>query len=195
MLSSQLALSHFLHYPQANWALLVLIPWVPGFVYILGPVGLSKELSCEAGSFSHHCNPHRFFQSEVLRLLLLCAGALGCVVCFAPQFLPADLYAKVGPPCLPGAATAPALVLQPPPCHESSPPSCLSLLLLLVWMNVSLIPWLSDFHTVQFSGSSGCFFVFKCVVVLLLVVGQGKVYLPILPSWPEVLNSCILKII
>ena len=32
------------------------------------PVSLSKELSCEAGSFSCPLNPHRFFQSEVLRL-------------------------------------------------------------------------------------------------------------------------------
>ena len=29
---------------------------------------LYNELSCEAGSFSHHLNPHKFFQSEVLRL-------------------------------------------------------------------------------------------------------------------------------
>ena len=32
-------------------------------------MGLSDELSYEAGSFSHCCNPHRFFQSEVLRLI------------------------------------------------------------------------------------------------------------------------------
>ena len=32
-------------------------------------MGLSNKLSCEAGSFSlHRLNPHRFFQSEVLRL-------------------------------------------------------------------------------------------------------------------------------
>ena len=37
-------------------------------------------------------------------------------------------------------------------------PSCLSLPLLLVCMNASsLFPWLSDFHAVQFSVSSGCF--------------------------------------
>ena len=45
-------------------------------------------------------------------------------------------------------------VLQLPPCHLCcpSPP------LLMVWMNVSfLTPWLSDFHTVRFSGSSGYF--------------------------------------
>ena len=52
-------------------------------------------------------------------------------------------------------------------------------------MNVSsLTPWLLDFHTVRFSGSSGYFLVFKCVVVLLVVQG-GKVYLPMLLSWPE----------
>ena len=61
-----------------------------------------------------------------------CAGSLGCVVwCW---------------------------VHQPPPCCESSPPSCPSPPLSPVWMNVSsLTPWLSDFHTVQFSVSSGCF--------------------------------------
>ena len=40
--------------------------WVGGFVYILGPCGLSNELSCEAGSFS--CcglKPHRCFQSVI----------------------------------------------------------------------------------------------------------------------------------
>ena len=41
---------------------------VGGFLYFLGPGGLSNELSCEAGSFSHHLIPHRFFQSEILRL-------------------------------------------------------------------------------------------------------------------------------
>ena len=56
-------------------------------------------------------------------------------------------------------------------------------------MNVSsLTLWLSDFHTDWFSGSSGYFFVFKFVVVLLLVVRGGKVYLPMPPSWPEVQN-------
>ena len=76
--------------PTANWDLLVLIPWVPGFVYILGPVGLSNELSCEAGSFSHHCNPHRFFQSEVFsvrgfKAVISRARTLSYMACLAPQ--------------------------------------------------------------------------------------------------------------
>ena len=42
--------------------------WVGGFVYILGPVGLSNELSCDAGSFSCCLNHHRFYHSEILKL-------------------------------------------------------------------------------------------------------------------------------
>ena len=85
-------------------------------------------------------------------------GTLGCRVCLAPQlFLLVYLLANVGPPT-PPAAASPSLVLQPPPCWESSPPCCSSLPLLLVWMNVSsLTLWLSDFHTVWFSVSSGYF--------------------------------------
>ena len=42
-------------------------------------------------------------------------------------------------------------------------PSCLSLPLLVVWMNVSpLSPWLSDFHIVRFSVISGCFLFLNC---------------------------------
>ena len=35
------------------------------------PVGLSNKLSCGAWSFFCHLNPHRFFQSKVLRLYFL----------------------------------------------------------------------------------------------------------------------------
>ena len=129
-------------------------------------MGLSNELSCEAGSFSQRFNPHRCFQLEVLRLYFSCAGTLGCSVCLTPQlFLLVYLHANVGPPSpqpatslgLPASAM-PAPVLQLLPCCESSPPGCPSPPLLLVWMNVSsLTPWLSDFHTVLFSISSGCF--------------------------------------
>ena len=38
------------------------------FVYILGPVGLSNELSCETGSLFCLVKPHRFFQSKVSSL-------------------------------------------------------------------------------------------------------------------------------
>ena len=73
--------------------------WVGGFVYILGPVGLSNELSCELGSFSSHHNAHRFLQPEVLRLSFPCTGTLGCMVYLAPQlFLLVYPHADVGTP-------------------------------------------------------------------------------------------------
>ena len=110
------------------------------------PVGLSKELSCKAGSFSCCLNPHRFFQSEVLRLyfpalepwvvwsvsLPNCSSWFICTQRW-------DLPLCQPPPCSPGSSS----------CHLSTSPlhpSCLSLPLLLIWMNVSsLTPWLSDF--------------------------------------------------
>ena len=85
-------------------------------------------------------------------------GTLGCAVCLTPQlFLQVYLYSNVGPPA-PQSATLPGLPAIALHTQEPSQPGCLSLPLLLVWMNVSsLTPWLSDFHTVEFSVSSGWF--------------------------------------
>ena len=38
----------------------LLIPGWMGLYTFQDPVGLSNELSCEAGSFSHHYDAHRF---------------------------------------------------------------------------------------------------------------------------------------
>ena len=103
--------------------------------------------------------------------LLPQAGALGFEVCFAPlPFLPVYLCENVGPWGLLAAAwpalfhhPPPRWVRQPPPFLESFPPGCPSAPLLPVWMNVSsLTSWLLDFHTVQFSVSSGCFLFLNC---------------------------------
>ena len=89
------------------------------------------------------------------------AGALGCTVYHLVHQLLPHWPAETSP--TPLHNPPPCWVRQPPPCHESSPPGCPSPPLLPVWMNVfSLSPWLSDFHTVQFSVSSGCFFVVNC---------------------------------
>ena len=118
---------------------------------------LSNEFSCEAGNFPTSATL-LVFSVRGSEALFPCTGTLGCTVCVTPQlFHPVDLQASVGMPGLPVAALS-ALALQLLPCHESSPPSCPSLPLLLVWMNVSsLTPWLLEFHTVLFSGTSGCF--------------------------------------
>ena len=65
--------SHSLHYPQSNWALLVLLPEWVGLCTFCDPVGLSNELSCEARSFSHsYLNPHRCFHSVVWGFISPC---------------------------------------------------------------------------------------------------------------------------
>ena len=104
------------------------------------------------------------------------AGALGCVVCLVPQlFLPVYLHANIGPPCLPATALPPVLSAQLP---ISAPPTgldeCFFFNLLVVGLPYSSIFW-------QF----WLFFVFKFIVVLLVVRG-GAVCLPMPPSWLEV---------
>ena len=177
LLSSGQAFSHILHYPQANWALLVLIPsrWVCVRSRTLwahptnSPVmlGVSPTAATPTDFYSH-----RFW------------GFL--FPCWNPG-LRSLSHSPVVPPNLSARKCATAthhlswLVLQPLPCHASSLSHCPYPPLLLVWMYVSsLTPWLLDFHAVQFSGSSA----FKFAVVLLLVVQGGKVYLPMRPSWP-----------
>ena len=145
-LGSLPAFSHFCHYPQANWALLVLIPGWVGLCTFQNPVGPSKELSCEARSFSHCLNLHRCFQSKVLRL-------------YFPSLEPWVVWPVSLPTCSswfthmqmlnhPLCQHPPRPVHQPLPCRESSTLRCLPPSLLLVWMNISLTPWLLGFHTV-----------------------------------------------
>ena len=99
--------------------------------------------------------------SQWFEALFPCTGALGFTIChLVHQLLPR--WPAVALPTL-VHNLPPCWVCQPPPCCESSPPGCLSPCLLVVWMNVSsLSPWLSDFHTVQFSVSSGCFLFLNC---------------------------------
>ena len=110
------------------------------------------------------------FFSQILRLYFPCTGALGCVVCLAPQlFLPVYLHTNVRPPDL-LAAALPQVLSTPPAAVDE----CFFFISLVVGLSYSLIFWQFWF-----------FFVFKFVVVLLVVRG-GKVYLPLLPSWPDV---------
>ena len=190
LLGSPPPFSYFPCFSQVNWALscaaVAQIHRLLGWCMFLGSMGPSSRLSCEAGSFLPlPPQPPQVFSVRGFEALFPCAGTLGCVVCLAPQlFLPAYPHTNVGPPVLPAAASH-THHLAGCPLH----PSCASPLLPQVWVNVpSLTLWLSDFHTVQFSGRSGCFFLFKLVVILPLV-GQGsEAYLPTPPSCPEVQN-------
>ena len=74
-------------------------------------MGLSSELSCEAGSFSGHLNPHKYFHSEVLRLYFPTLGPWVVQSVSLPScsswFIRRQMWDH--------------LVFQPPPCHEFSP--------------------------------------------------------------------------
>ena len=157
------------------------------------PVRLFSELSCEAGSLSCHLNHYRFFQSRVLRLYFPCYGSLGWEVCLAPQlFLPLYLHTNVGPPAPPAGVW----LTQSSSLHLAmSPllPGCTSPPLRLVWMNVSSFsPWLSDFQTIRFSGSSG-YFLFLNLLFFFWLCEEVKC-IPTLPPWPEVCNNRYFKV-
>ena len=132
-------------------------------------MGLSNELSCEAGNFSHcHLNLHTCFLSEALRLyfpiLAFCVAQSISLPSCSSQFICTQMWDR--PVC------------KSPPCHESSLTGCQSLPLLPVWMNVSsLTPRLSDFHTVQFSVSSGCFLFLNLLSFFWLCEEAQFVYL------------------
>ena len=57
-------------------------------------MGLSNDLSCEAGSLS--CCPPRGVFNQRSEALFPCTGALGCKVCFVPRRSPVYLCASVG---------------------------------------------------------------------------------------------------
>ena len=157
LLCSLLAFSHFPRYPQANWALLVLVPgWVvcvhPRTLWVSptsSPVrlGVSPATSTLTGVCS------QWFEALFPR------WSPGLWVCLAPHlFLPGYLHVNVGPPlCQLPLTTSP---LCPTACLRPSCRSgCFFLNSLVVGLPNSLI-------FCQFR----LFFVFKFVVVLLLVV-------------------------
>ena len=84
-------------------------------------------------------------------------------------------------------------VLQPPPCYISSPPR-LPISTPTTSLNECFFfnSWLVRLPYASIFCHLGWFFVFKLVVVLLLVVQGGKVYLPTPPSWPEVKNNIVV---
>ena len=146
-------------------------------------MGLSNKLSCKAGSFSCCLNPYRFFQSEVFRLYFPALGpwvarSVSLPSC-SSQFICMQMWGH------PVHNPPPHWVLQPLPCCESSCESSTSLPLLPFWMNVSfLTPWLSDFHTVQFSGSSGYFLFLNWLSFFWLCDRkQRRIYLCLHGGW------------
>ena len=120
--------------------------WVGGFVYILGPHGPLQWI-LQWGFLPPPQTP-QIFTARGSEAFFSIAGSLSCAVSLAPQlFLLIYLHVNVGPPILPAA---------PSPAWSASLPCVFTPAACLHPSYQSLIPWLLDFHTVLFSGSSGC---------------------------------------
>ena len=150
---------------------------VGGFVYILGPCGSLQQTVPWSWEFLPLPQPPQNFSVRGFEALFPCTGTLGSIVCLAPQlFLPVYPHTNVGLPCPPAATLLWALSTQLP---ISAPPTSLdecfffnSLVVRLPYSSIFCQFWLV--------------FVFKFVVVLLLVLRRGTVCLPTPPSWAEV---------
>ena len=138
-------------------------------------MGLSNNLSREAGSFSCCCpNPHGCFHSEVWGFISSrwSPGLLGLLRSL--PFVLVYLCVNVGPQGLLvvrlPAPFVPHSTSLGPRQHESSPPRLPVAPLLLVWMNVSFLStWRRTFLPFDF--------------LSVLVVQGGAVCLPMPPSW------------
>ena len=141
-------------------------------------MGLSNDLSCEAGSLS--CcgpNPHGCFQSEV---------CVGCVVCFTPHSLSGLSVHECGAAGSASGQTACPVCPTLPQSgsrHSNASPlrlCCPSPPLLLVWMNIYfLFPLCRTSLPFDF--------------LSVLVLRGGAVCLPMLPSWFSRLDILTLQ--
>ena len=106
------------------------------------------------------------FIDRSFEVLVSLTGTLGCTVCLAPQlFLPVYWHRNVGPPAPPAAALQRVLSTRLPiPTPPAVLDECFFFKSLVVGLPYSSIFW-------QF----WMYFVFKCVVVLLLVVRRQTV--------------------
>ena len=100
-----------------------------------------------------------------------------------------DLLVHQPPPCLPWSTSCSVAHLVLCCCLVTPPlyPCSWSLPLLPVWTNVSsLFPWLSDFHAVRFSVSSGCFLFLNCPSFGCARRHTMSTYASILAGSPEI---------
>ena len=143
----------------------------------LGPSGAYSRVNSPVrlGVSPAAIPPHKFFQSQVLRLYFPAlepwvAQSISLPSC-SSQFICTQMWD--------------CPVLQLPPCRESSLPGCQSPSLLPIWMNVSsLTPLLSDFHTVQFSISFGCFLFLNLLLSFFWLCKEAQcVYLRLHLGW------------
>ena len=186
------------HLPICHWHPLastwVETPRVNGYAFFLGPCGFFKwtlptdqqfilppqlPLVFTANSykalFFQHWNPGLHCLAWVWDWLLPRYPSW-----FYPPHMNMGLHVLLAPSptplcCLHTKFSGPRL-------HRSTPST--------IWVNItSLNPWLLDFNTVRFSGSSGCFcFEVSCVPSYGCARRWIEACLPAPPSWLEVLE-------
>ena len=125
-------------------------------------MGFSNELSCEAGSFSSISTG--FFSQRFWGFI-------------SPHWNPGLHGLSCSPIVPPGLFTCKCKTTRSASHCLVSPlhPGCPSLPLLPVWVNVSsLTPWLSDFNTVRFSGSSGWFLFLSLLLSFFWLCKEAK---------------------
>ena len=148
VLSLQRAFSHFPCYPQVDWPFWC---WFLGrwlCVYSRTPWVSPTSSSVWLGVSSTATSPTGFYSQRFWGFRF-------------PRWNPGLLNLSNSPIVPPGLSTCKCAITRSASHHLATLPlcpSCPSATLLPVWMNVSsLIPWLLNFYTVVFSGSSGCF--------------------------------------
>lgn len=159
--------------------------WV-GLWTFYNPMGLLNGLSWETGRFFHCPSPHWILQSKVIRIYFPSDGILGCMLwpgagTACSPVVPPRVYlphVNVELPILPASTTTTSPHLTAPLCH-----GCPSLPFRPIWMDVSsLDAWLSDFHTIGFSGNSSCFLFLDWLLPVLWLCEERK-YVPMPPCW------------
>ena len=153
-----------------------------GFVYILGPCGSLQWTLLWGWEFLPLPQSSQLFQSEVLRLYSPTLEPL-CGVSRSPLVLPGLSGLKCG-------------TTRSASCHLAQSSSCCLARSLLHpaghlcpsyqsgWMFLLLTPWLSDFHTVQLSVSSGCFLFLNLVLSFFWLFKEAQyVYLCLHLGW------------
>ena len=148
--------------------------WVCGLVHALGPCGsLQPPLLWVWDSLLLLPQPPRMCSIRGLRLISL-SWSPGLLSLFRSLAVPPGFSmcecGTAGSASCRTACPVPSTIrhLAGSGCIAMSPlhPGCSSPPLIPVWMNVSsLSAWLSDFHAVRFSVSSGCFLFLNCCPV------------------------------
>ena len=167
---------------------------VGGFVYVLRPWGSLQRTLLWGWSFSHRCNPHRvfsvrgFFSQRFWGFISLPWNPGSHGLSRSPGCSSSLSTHKCGTSC----STSCHLlypVHQPQPSRCPLHLGCLCLPLLQDWMTVSsLIPPLSDFHTIRFSVSSGYFLFLNLLLFFFWLSEEAQcIYLHLHLGWKSTL--------